>query len=124
MSKVAKLPVPLANLASIETYKPGRPIEEVQRELGLDHVVKLASNENPLGPSPRAVAATRRALAGANRYPDGSARGLRLALGRAWGLDPSAFIFGNGSNEILILAAQAYAGPGDRVVFSARSFAV
>lgn len=124
LPKPSRLPIPLPNLASIETYKPGRPIEEVQRELGISRVIKLASNENPLGPSPRAMAATRRALGASNRYPDGSAGDLRKALARVWGLDASSFIFGNGSNEVLILAAQAYAGPGDRVVYSNRSFAV
>src|SRR5438034_10355951 len=92
-------PVALPHLASIETYKPGRPIEDVQRELGISRVIKLASNENPLGPSPKAMAATRRALRAGHRYPDGSARGLRLALSRTWDMDPACFIFGNGSNE-------------------------
>jgi histidinol-phosphate aminotransferase len=117
-------PKPLPNLASIEIYKPGRPIEEVQRELGIRQVIKLASNENPLGPSPKALAATRRALASGHRYPEGSAPELRASLAKVWKLDPGQFVFGNGSNEILILAAQAYAGEGDEVVYSARSFAV
>jgi histidinol-phosphate aminotransferase len=117
-------PRPLPNLSAIEVYKPGRPIEEVRRELGLTRVVKLASNENPLGPSPKALAATRRELAECHRYPDGSASDLRTALSESWGLPGSRFIFGNGSNEVLILAAQAFCGPGDEVAYSARSFAV
>ncbi len=117
-------PAPVPQLAGIETYQPGKPLEAVKRELGLRRVVKLASNENPLGPSPRALAAARRDLAQCHRYPDGSCHDLRRALSRAWRLPPDHFVFGDGSNEILMLACQAYCGQGDRVAFSAWSFSV
>jgi histidinol-phosphate aminotransferase len=118
------LPRPLARLRDVPIYKPGKPIEEVQRELGLSSVVKLASNENPLGPSPKAQTAIRRLLPKAHRYPEGGAPLLRAKLARRFKLSPDHFIFGNGSNEILIFAAQAFAAPKSKVVFSARSFAV
>jgi len=118
------LPRPLAHLAQVPVYKPGKPIEEVQRELGLRDVVKLASNENALGPSPKALAALRRLAPQLHRYPEGGAPLLRKALGLRFKLPQDHFIFGNGSNELLIFAAQAFAGPGSKVVFSARSFAV
>jgi histidinol-phosphate aminotransferase len=118
------LPRPLPHLAAVPVYQPGRPVQEVQRELGLKGVVKLASNENPLGPSPKALAALRRLLPQLHRYPEGGAPLLRAQLSRAFKLPQDHFIFGNGSNELLIFAAQAFARPGKRVVFSARSFAV
>jgi histidinol-phosphate aminotransferase len=118
------LPLPRPHLKHVPIYKPGKPIEEVQRELGLGSVIKLASNENPLGPSPRALRAMRRAAAQAHRYPEGGAPLLRQALAKRFKLGPEHFIFGNGSNEILIFAAQAFAGPGAKAVFSQRSFAV
>jgi histidinol-phosphate aminotransferase len=118
------LPRPLASLRDVPVYKPGKPIEEVQRELGLSSVVKLASNENPLGPSPKAQAAIRKLLPKAHRYPEGGAPLLRAALAKRFKLPEDHFIFGNGSNEILIFAAQSFAAPKSKVVFSARSFAV
>jgi histidinol-phosphate aminotransferase len=114
----------LPRFSLLKPYQPGKPIEAVKRELGLKSVIKLASNENPLGPSPKALAAARRALSSVNRYPEGSAYALRAGLSKAWGLPGSRFLFGNGSNEILIFAAQAYCGPGQAIAFSDRSFAV
>ena len=118
------LPRPLAHLADVPIYQPGRPIEEVQRELGLRDVIKLASNENALGPSPKALAALRRLLPQLHRYPEGGAPLLRRALSKRFRLPGDHLIFGNGSNELLIFAAQAFARPKAKVVFSARSFAV
>jgi histidinol-phosphate aminotransferase len=111
-------------LASVPLYQPGKPIDEVRRELGLKDVVKLASNENPLGPSPKALKALAAGLENLHRYPEGGAPVLRNLLAERWGLDGGHFVFGNGSNELLVFAAQAFAGPGDKVVFSERSFAV
>jgi histidinol-phosphate aminotransferase len=118
------LPRALAHLAHVPLYQPGKPIEEVRRELGLRDVIKLASNENALGPSPKALAALRRLLPQLHRYPEGGAPLLRRALARRFKLAEDQLIFGNGSNELLIFAAQAFARPGAKVVFSARSFAV
>ncbi len=112
------------HLLKIRPYVPGKPIEAVRRELGLKKILKLASNENPLGPSPKAVAAARKALASVHRYPEGEAPDLRAALAKRWGLKPGHFVFGNGSNEILIFAAQAFSGPKRPAAYSARSFAV
>ncbi|HTB21140.1 MAG TPA: histidinol-phosphate transaminase [bacterium] len=120
----AARPRSLARLAAVPTYRPGKPIEEVRRELGLASVVKLASNENPLGPSPKAQAALRRQAGLVHRYPEGGAPLLRRRLSRMFRLPEDHFIFGNGSNELLVFAAQAFAGEGDKVVFSDRSFAV
>ncbi|MES2202574.1 MAG: histidinol-phosphate transaminase [candidate division FCPU426 bacterium] len=115
---------PLKRFSALQPYQPGKPIEEVKRELGLSSVIKMASNENPLGPSPKAAAAARKAIAGVHRYPEGSAHALRQALSKTWGLDGGHFILGDGSNEVLIFAAQAFVSEGDAIAFSDRSFAV
>jgi histidinol-phosphate aminotransferase len=107
-------------------YEPGKPIEEVARELGLDPatIIKLASNENPFGPSPRAVAAARSALEQGQLYPDGGCYALRHRLARKWDLGPEQFVIGNGSNEILELIGHAFLRPGDDVVMGAPAFVV
>jgi histidinol-phosphate aminotransferase len=90
-------------LKNLPVYQPGRPIEEVARELGLpvDDIIKLASNENPFGPSPLAIAAMQKALAGVNLYPDGNAFYLKQKLAAKLGIEPANLILGNGSNEII-----------------------
>ena len=95
----------LANdhILGIAPYEPGKPIEELEREFGLTDVIKLASNENPLPPSERVLKAISEALAHLNRYPDGSAHYLRIALARRHGLTPEHIIMGNGSNELIEL---------------------
>lgn len=105
-------------------YEPGRPIEDVAREHGLDPatILKLASNENPLGASPLGLEAARRALEEAHLYPDGGAVALRAALAERHGLDPAQFILTNGSNEFMNLLAHAVCGPGDEAVMGAQSF--
>jgi histidinol-phosphate aminotransferase len=111
-----------AHLEGLDRFEPGKPIGEVQRELGLRDVVKLASNENPLGPSPRAVEAGRAAMDGVNRYPDPQATELRAALGERLGVPVSHVIAGNGSVEIIDLIARAFLGPGDNAVISEHAF--
>jgi len=111
-------------VAKIVPYIPGKPIEEVQRELGLDYVVKLASNENPLGPSPKALAAAKRALEGVNLYPDASWYYLRERLAAEYGFTPEHYLCGAGAVEILYLLAIAYLKPGDDVVVASPSFAM
>ena len=113
-------------LKSLPVYQPGRPIEEVARELGLnaDDIIKLASNENPLGPSRLALAAMRKALASVNLYPDGNAFYLKQALAAKLALSPSNLILGNGSNEILEVLGHALLSPEAEVVVSQYCFAV
>src|SRR6516225_5324113 len=93
------------NLKNLPVYQPGRPIEEVARELGLpaENIIKLASNENPLGPSRLAVAAMRKAITQVNLYPDGNAFYLKEKLAAKLGLKQSNLILGNGSNEVIEL---------------------
>jgi len=110
------------HLEGLDRFEPGKPIAEVQRELGLSHVVKLASNENPLGPSPMAVEAARAALVGVNRYPDPRATELRAKLAARLGVPASHVIAGNGSVEIIDLIARAFLGPGDNAVISEHAF--
>ena len=103
-------------LKNLPVYQPGRPIEEVARELGLpaDSIIKVASNENPFGPSPLAVAAMQKALAGVNLYPDGNAFYLKQKLAAKLGVEPANLVLGNGSNEIIefVGARAARAGRG------------
>jgi len=117
-------PVIPERIRSLTPYKPGRPIEEVERELGIAGSIKIASNENPLGPSPLALAALAGALAGIHRYPDGGGVVLTEKLAGRLGVDPRRVVLGNGSNEILELACRLFAGPGDEVLFSADAFLV
>ena len=107
-------------------YEAGRPIEVVAREFGLDpgSVIKLASNENPLGPSPLGLDAGRKALEQAHLYPDGGCTFLREKLAAKWRLKPTNFVIGNGSNEVMILLAQAFLRPGEEVVFGSQAFVV
>ncbi|MGC4075193.1 MAG: histidinol-phosphate transaminase [Nibricoccus sp.] len=107
-------------------YEPGKPIEDVARELGLDpaSIIKLASNENPFGPSLRAVAAATKALAQAELYPDGGCFVLREKLAAAYNLKPDQLVIGNGSNELLELLGHVLLGPGDEVVMGTPAFIV
>jgi histidinol-phosphate aminotransferase len=112
------------HILDLEPYQPGKPAEELDRELGIQGSVKLASNENPLGPSPKAVEAMRRALDGVHRYPDGSSWHLRRALAGRLGVDGAQIVFGAGADEILELLAKVLLGPGDECVFAWPSFAM
>lgn len=107
-------------------YQAGRPIEDVARDLGLDPegIIKLASNENPFGPSPLAIAAARKALEHGHLYPDGGCYALRARLARATGLDPAQLVIGNGSNEVIELIGHAFLNPGDEVVMGNPEFVV
>ena len=111
-------------MESIRPYEPGKPVKEVERELGLHHVIKMASNENPLGPSRRAVRAMRRALREAHRYPDGSCYYLKKRLAEEFAVGENQLIIGNGSNEIIELLARGFLSPGDQVISSACTFLV
>jgi histidinol-phosphate aminotransferase len=121
------LPYPTnANLQAVPVYQPGRPIEEVARELGLDAdgIIKLASNENPLGPSRLALGAMRKALAHVNLYPDGNAFYLKQKLAGKLGVTPAHLILGNGSNEVLEFIGHTLIAPGAEVLVSQYCFAV
>lgn len=106
----------------LKPYVPGKPIAEVQQEYGLHEVIKLASNENPLGPSPLALEALRQAAAEVHIYPEATARALRQALGAHIALPDDWLMVGNGSDELLRLLAASYIRPGDRVVVPGCSF--
>jgi histidinol-phosphate aminotransferase len=112
-----------AHLEGLDRYEPGLSLEQASRESGLREVVKLASNENPLGPSPRALEAARAALERVHRYPDGPATALREALARRLGVSPSQVVIGNGSTELIDLLARAFLGPEDNAVISEGAFA-
>ena len=105
-------------------YTPGKPIEELERELGLSHIIKLASNENPLGPGKKALAAIQETLKDLALYPDGNGFNLKQALAKKYALDMNQITLGNGSNEILELVARAFLTPELEVVFSQHAFAV
>ena len=113
-------------IRSIAPYQPGKPIAELAREMGLqpEQIVKLASNENPLGISPKAEEAMHAALADIARYPDGNSFALRDAVSTKFGLSPEQLVFGNGSNDILELAARAFLAPGVEAIYSQHAFAV
>jgi len=114
------------SLQGLSPYVPGKPIEELARELDLNpaDIVKLASNENPLGPSPKVLAAIEKELPELTRYPDGNGFILKQKLAEHYGVEPEQVTLGNGSNDILDLVAQAWLAPGLNAVFSQYAFAV
>jgi len=118
--------VALANegVRSLEPYQPGKPIEELERELGIANIVKLASNESPLGPCPGARAMALVALEELARYPDGAGTELKGRLASRLGVGPECLTLGNGSNDVLELLARVFVSPAHEVVFSAHAFAV
>jgi histidinol-phosphate aminotransferase len=112
------------NIRNIMPYVPGKPIEELERELGISNSIKLASNENPLGPSPKAIKAIKQAVDGINRYPDGSGFYLSQALAKKYSVDIARIILGNGSNELIELVVRTFVQPGDEIVSADPSFVV
>lgn len=111
---------------ALQAYEPGKPIEDVARELGLapESILKLASNENPLGPSPKAIAAMQKAAADMHIYPDGGGWALRTAIAEKFGLARDNIVLGNGSNEIIELLGHCFAKPGSRTVAAENAFVV
>lgn len=109
---------------ALTPYQPGKPIEELQREYGIKNVIKLASNENPLGPSPKALLAVKNELHELARYPDGNGFNLKQALASQYDLDIDQFTLGNGSNDLLDVIGRTFAMPGDEILFSQHAFAV
>lgn len=112
------------NIATLKPYPPGKPLEELEREYGISDSIKLASNENPLGPSPMALEAIRKNLKNLGRYPDGSGFYLRERLSQRLGVDESSIVLGNGSNEIIDLVIRTFVQPGDEVLMSEPTFLV
>ncbi|RJQ42749.1 MAG: histidinol-phosphate transaminase [Nitrospiraceae bacterium] len=112
------------HIKSISPYVPGKPVEELERELGISGSIKLASNENPLGPSPLAIRELRKGIRGLNRYPDGSCFYLKDALSAKLNIRPEEILFGNGSNELIELAVRTFMSPGDEAIMAHPSFVV
>lgn len=117
-----RLAVP--GVLGLHPYQPGKPLSELAREFGIRDAVKLASNENPLGPSPTVRAALENAVNDVARYPDGNGFALKAALSARHGWDPRCITLGNGSNDVLDLVARAFLGPGREAVFSQHAFVV
>ena len=116
-----KLRIP-DNIEAITPYPPGKPLDELEREYGITHSIKLASNENPWGPSPAVVRALRSELLGLHRYPDGSCYKLVQAIAEKLGVDGSEIVLGNGSNEVIEFLVKAFVTEGDEVITSHPSF--
>ncbi|MCC6442181.1 MAG: histidinol-phosphate transaminase [Armatimonadetes bacterium] len=110
------------NILDLTPYRPGKPIEEVQREYGIQDVVKMASNENPLGPSPKAVAAMEEAVRQVGLYPDGNCFYLKEDLARYWKVSAEEIILGNGSDEIIHYLGVAFMNPGEEVILADPTF--
>jgi histidinol-phosphate aminotransferase len=115
-----------AYIRSIAPYQPGKPIAELARELGIhpDKIIKLASNENPLGVSPLAMRAIQAAIADLARYPDGNGFELKQALCKRYGVEMAQIVLGNGSNDVLNAAARAFLTPSSEAVYSQHAFAI
>ena len=118
------LPLTAPGIASLTPYTPGKPVSELERELGICDSVKLASNENPLGCSEQAIGAIQQQLSKVARYPDGGGFALRNALAERHGVDPAAITLGNGSNDVLDMIARIFLSPGVESLFSQHAFAV
>ncbi len=111
-------------VSKLEPYVPGKPIEEVKSQYGLDRITRLASNENPYGPSPKAIAAMNAAAAESHLYPEPTCADLRAKLGELYQVDPSQILVSNGADNVLMLIGQAYVNPGDEVVYCVPTFSV
>jgi histidinol-phosphate aminotransferase len=121
MSVVERVP---EYIRALIPYTPGKPIEEVEREYGIKGAVKLASNENPLGPSPAAVRVLHERIEQLHRYPDGDCFYLKRGLAANLAIAPERFIFGNGSNELIELAVRTFLRPEDEAIMAAQSFTI
>jgi len=111
-------------IEDVNPYPPGKPIEELERELGIRGIIKLASNENPLGPSPLAVKAIIEKLHTLHRYPDGSGYHLKLELSEKYALPVDQIILGNGSNELIELVVRTFLSPGEHAIQAFPTFLI
>ena len=114
----------VSGVSKLTPYQPGKPIAELERELGISNIIKLASNENPLGPGPKALEAIQAESGSLHLYPDGGGFDLKAALAGKLGIDPAQITLGNGSNDVLELAARAFLSAETSAVFSQHAFAV
>ncbi|MFV1997317.1 MAG: histidinol-phosphate transaminase [Acidiferrobacterales bacterium] len=114
----------LAGVRGLQPYEPGKPIEALEREYGISNAIKLASNENPLGPGKRALSAIEREVGELGRYPDGNGSALKRKLAQKHGVDVEQITLGNGSNDVLELVTRAFVSSSHEVIFSRHSFAV
>jgi len=119
MKQIAK-----KSILNVQTYVPGKPIDEVKRDLGLRNIVKLASNENPYSPSPKVLKAMAQAALSINRYPDSGCFYLRREIAKKLKVDLESLIFGNGSDELIVLATRAFVEEGDEVIMANPSFLI
>jgi histidinol-phosphate aminotransferase len=110
------------SLDKIKPYTPGKPLWEVQKELGFTKVIKLASNENPLGPSPKALEAIKNTLSGINRYPDSNAKELKQIIASRLSLSTEQLIITNGADELITLISETYLESGDEIIVPSPSF--
>ena len=124
MSAMDFLSLATAGVQGLHPYQPGKPIEELQRELGLSRIVKLASNENPLGPSQKGVAAAAGEIPGIHIYPDDNGFRLRNKLAERHGVAPEQLVLGSGSSDVIDMAARSFLGPGVNAVYSEHAFAM
>ncbi|WP_201003538.1 histidinol-phosphate transaminase [Paenibacillus glycanilyticus] len=113
---------PKSNIVHLPVYQPGKPVEDVKRELGLDEVIKLASNENPFGYSEQAKAAIINELGQISTYPDGASFELTAAVAEKYGVESNQIIFGTGSSDIILMLARTYLAPGDETVMADETF--
>ena len=117
-------PTAKPHLAGVKNYQPGKPLEELEREYGVKNAIKMASNENALGPSPKALIAIRKNLEKIHRYPDGGCYYLREKLCKTLKVKPESLVFGNGSDELLVFIARAFAGAGDEIIIADPTFLI
>ena len=111
-------------ILDLSPYKPGKPIEDLEREMGIKNAIKLASNENPLGPSPLAIEAVSKILQGTHRYPDGNALRLKECISKRFSVDINCLTIGNGSNDIIEFIARSFLSHKDSAIYSEHAFAV
>ena len=113
-----------SSIKSLTPYEPGKPIEDLEREYGIKNVIKLASNESPLGPSPKVLTVLKEVITGVHRYPDGNGFRLKEALSSKHSIDMSVLTLGNGSNDIIEFVARCFLSPNDNAIYSKYAFAV
>ena len=109
---------------SLSPYEPGKPIEDLEREIGIKNAIKLASNENPIGPSPKVLQSIDAILKETHRYPDGNATRLKDSIAKKFNTSPNQVTIGNGSNDIIEFIARSFLGPDDSAIYSEHAFAV